>query len=174
MSELRKLINIRLNDQPTTWSAMAGRYKLHYKSLYNKAQKSNKTIMAIDGDVIQWDVAMYESYFIIEGKRLETITELAKYLKVHKSTVGKILQKRGNKSFTYNNLSVKRVTKLKRTNTDAGVIDAKPLVQERKLFDYDTIEFAGHTFVRKLYVAFGDRVLMHTYGYEEGKQFLAL
>lgn len=174
MSELRKLINIRLNGQPTTWSAMAGRYKLHYKSLYNKAHKSNKTIMAIDGDVIQWDVAMYESYFVIEGKRLETITELAQYLKIHKSTVGKILQKCGNKSFMYNKLSVKRVTRLKRTKTHTGVIDAKPLVEERKLVDYDTIDFAGHTFVRKFYVAFGKRTLMHTYGYDHGKQYLAV
>jgi hypothetical protein len=173
MSQKRKLTNIRINGQPTTWRAMSGIYNVDYRSIYNKAQKSNKTAMAINGDVIQWDVATYESYFVVEGKRLETIRELAAYLKIGKSTVDKILHSSG-KSFMHNNVNVKRFTKLKSTQTETGVIDAIPFEKEVVLFKYDVIEFGGHQLVRKLYIGGCDEVLSHTYGYEQGKQFLTL
>jgi hypothetical protein len=173
MSEKRKLINIRLNGKPTTWKAMDGLHGLQYKAIYNKAVKSNKTVMTINGDLIKWDLAKTETYFIIEGKRMETIHDVARYLKISYHTVSKLLERSGT-SFSYNRMLVKRITKIKDTEGSEGIIDASTKLVERKLFEYDTIECGSQTLVRKFYIGLQRRTLMHTYGYEQGKQFLAV
>lgn len=170
----RKLINVRLNGEQTTWKAIAFRYRVHQKMIYNRAVKCQKTKMAVDGDVIQWDVIIADNYFVVEGKRLDTVKELAEYVKVNKFTMSKVLQRNGN-SFTYNKYAIRRMKIVKKTVTETGTIYAV-LAQshERRTIKYDTYDFAGQTLVRKFYTGGKVPVLMHTYGYEVGKQYLQL
>jgi hypothetical protein len=174
MSQTRKLVNVRLNGELSSWRLMASKYNLHHKMLYNRAQKSNKTKMVLEGDVIQWDVIIADNYFVVEGKRLDTVKELADYVKVNKFTMSKVLQRNGN-SFTYNKYAIRRMKIVKKTLTETGTIHAV-LAQshERRTIKYDTYELGGQTLVRKFYTGGKVPVLMHTYGYEQGKKFLTV
>lgn len=173
MSQTRKLVNVRLNGKPSTWREIESRYNCNHKILYNRAVKSQRTKMAVEGDVIEWDVIIADNYFVVEGKRLDTLKELADYVKVNKFTLSKVLQRNGN-SFTYNKYAIRRIKVVKKTVTESGTIHAALTgSHERRTIKYDTYKFAGHTFVRKFYTGSGQRILMHTYGYEHGKQYLA-
>jgi hypothetical protein len=174
MSQARKLVNVRLNGEPSSWRAIASRYKVHYKLVYNRAVKTQRTKMVVEGDVIQWDVIIVDNYFVVEGKRLDTVKELADYVKVNKFTMSKVLQRNGN-SFTYNKYAIRRMKIVKKTLTETGTIHAVlAKSHERRTIKYDTYELGGQTLVRKFYTGGKVPVLMHTYGYDEGKKFLTV
>jgi hypothetical protein len=171
---IRKYANIRWNGTNTTWKDLSVRYNIDQALIYNRAIKSGKSSMKIEDDIISWEIQEWMQYFIVEGKQMENVRELARYCKVHVSTVFNQMQ-RNPVNFNCNGLSIKRIKKMKLSIKATEPSEAHSFISEPKpLFKYDVIEFGGQQLVRKIYIGGVAETLSHTYGYDEGKQFLTV